>query len=140
MTIYDNRAGARRFLEVEVDEGANANFLTRGMASDRGFKVQSLDASKSLRGETVNGDVVCEQFVELTLVGENHERVTATFYILPPHDPPNDPRITKPLVGRHLLQECGHLLLAEDPRDPIWSTKMGKESVSLRIRKLGVNG
>lgn len=102
------------------------------MAADRGFKVQS-DASKSFRGETVNGDVVCEQFVELTLVGKEHEHVTERFYILPPHDPPNDPRISKPLVGRHLLQKCEHLLLADDPRDPIWSTKMGKESVSLRI-------
>lgn len=118
-------AGARHFFEVEIDDGANANFLTLGIASDRGFEVQYLDASNFFRGETVNGDVVCEQFVELTLVGEKHERVAATFYIVPPDDPIN-PWITKPLVGRHLLQECEHLLLAEDPRDPIGKTNMGK--------------
>lgn len=109
MTIYDSRFGARRSMEIEVDEGANANFLTRGMAADRGFEVQSL-GSKTFRGETINGDVVCGEFVELTLVGKEHQTIAAIFYVLPPNDPPNDPRITKPLVGRHLLHESGQLL------------------------------
>lgn len=121
-------------MEIEVDEGANANFLTRGMAADRGFEVQSL-GSEYFRGETINGDVVCGEYVELTLVGREHQDIAAIFFVLPPNDPPNDPRITKPLVGRHLLQESGHLLLTEDPRDPVWSTKMGKESVSLPMSK-----
>jgi len=139
MTVLDDRCAVRRSVEVEVDEGTNANFLTRGMATDRGFQVRSL-GSNPFQGETVNADIICEEFVELTLVGKEHQQIKAIFYVLQPNDPPNDPRITKPLVGRRLLQESGDLLLTEDPKEPIWSTKMGKETVSFQIRKCESNG
>lgn len=135
MTIYDSNCAARRFVEIEVDEGANANFLTQGMAADRRLQVRSLE--KPFEGQTINGDVVCDEYAEVTLFGGNGDECqhnVATFYILRADAPPNDPRIDKPIVGRRLLQEAGHLLLTEDPRDPVWSTKMGKESVRLSLR------
>lgn len=133
--LYDSVAASRRYMEIEVDEGANANFLTRGMATDRRLQVQSLE--KPFEGQTINGDVVCYEYAKVTLFGGNHEEhchVEADFYILPANDPPNDPRIDKPIVGRHLLREAERLLLTEDPRDPVWTTKMGKESVCCQPR------
>lgn len=121
-------------MEIEVDEGANANFLTKGMAADRRFRVQSL--AEAFKGETINGDVICHEYAQVTLWSQNPEvkPVEAKFYILPANEPPNDPRIDKPIVGRHLLRDAEHLLLTENPRDPVWSTKMGKESVSFPMR------
>jgi hypothetical protein len=100
------------------------------MAYDHGFMVWSL-GSEPFRGETVNGDVVCEQYVELTLLGKERQSIEARFYVLPANEPPNHPRITRPLVGRPLAQEPGGVLLSEDPRAPIWSTKLSKADVSL---------
>lgn len=125
-------------MEVEVDEGSVVNLITKGMANDRGFKIQSL-GSEPFRGETVNTDLVCEEYVELTLVGKEGQSIVAEFFVLPANEPPNDPRITKPLVGRRLAQEPG-VLLTDDPRCPIWSTKMGKADVSLPVRKSQGNG
>lgn len=126
-------------MEVEVDEGSVVNLITKGMANDRGFKIQSL-GSEPFRGETVNTDLVCEEYVELTLVGKEGQSIVAEFFVLPANEPPNDPRITKPLVGRRFAQEPGGVLLTDDPRCPIWSTKMGKADVSLLIRKSQGNG
>lgn len=134
MTIREAYFGTRRSIEVEVDEGSTANFVTRGMAADWGYEVRSL-GSESFLGDTINGNVICGEYIELTLVDEGHQNIVAIFNVLPHNDPPNAPRITKPLIGRQLLQESGHLLLAEDPRDPVWSTKMGKETVRIPFRK-----
>lgn len=121
-------------MEVEVDEGSVANLITRGMADDYSFEVRSHE-SEPFRGETVNGDVVCEQYVELALVGKDGQSIVAEFHVLPANEPPTHPRITKPLVGRHLAQEPGGVLLSEDPKKPIWSTKLSKADVSLLTGK-----
>lgn len=117
-------------MEVEVDEGSVVNLITKGIADDRGFKIQSL-GSEPFRGETVNGEVVCEEYVELTLVGKEGQSIAVVFHVIPANEPPNNPRITKPLVGRGLVTEPGGVLLSDDPKCPIWSTKMGKANVSL---------
>lgn len=131
VAIFDNRAASRRYMEVEIDEGANANFLTHGMAADRGFQVQSL-GSRPFQGETINNDLVCSEYTIVTLYGGNkdqHDPIKAKFYILPADDPPNDPRIEKPIVGRHLVHEARHLLLTKDPRNIFRPTKTEKDSV-----------
>lgn len=132
MKIIDPRYGAQRFVEVKVDEGSNVNFLTREMARDRGLELQSL-GSEPLQCNTPNGLVVCEKCVKLTLLGEDGEdqqHVETTFYVLPSNLPSSDLRITTPLIGRHFLQEFGHLLLDEDPHNPVSSTEKGEKNVS----------
>ncbi|KAG6364452.1 hypothetical protein INS49_006053 [Diaporthe citri] len=131
MTIYDARHGSQRSIEIEVDEGSVANFLTRGMALDYGCEVQSLK-SEPFQGQTINTDFQCWEYVELTLVGKEHKPVVAKFYVLPSNKPPNDPRITKPLVGRHLKQEAKHLLLTKNPDEPVRPIKMGQESAYMK--------
>ncbi|KAK7712572.1 hypothetical protein SLS64_004956 [Diaporthe eres] len=128
--IYDNGAACRRFIEFEVDEAANANFLTHGMAQDRHLQIQSL-GSHPFQGETINGDVVCYEYAKVSFYGGNANEprhIEADFYILPAENPPNDPQIEKPIVGRHLLQDAGDLLLIENPKNLTGTTKMSRDT------------
>lgn len=98
------------------------------MADDRRLKVYEVD--EAFQGETMNSDLVCHDYVDMTLFGEGQQSSTAEFWVVPGHDPPNDRRIIKPVVGRDLVQQFRHLLLSDDPKNPVKLTKMGKEQVS----------
>lgn len=78
----------------------------------------------------MNSDLVCHEHVDMTLFDEGQQSSTVTFWVVPNHDPPNDPRIIKPVVGRHFVHQFEHLLLKENPQNPVKPTKMGKEPVS----------
>lgn len=131
--VVDAIHAVHRAVEIEVDPGSNANFVTMGMAQDLRLQVQSL--SPSSRGDSMNGDIVCHEYAEVYWLGKESQANTITFYILPADDPPNHPRIIKPVVGDPFWQDFKHLLLEEDPRNPAWSTKMGKETVSEALGK-----
>lgn len=113
VTIYDSVAASRRYMEVEVDECANANFITRDMAATRRLQVRSL-GSKPFRGETEDGSVFCYTYATVNLFVGSHDKhrlLEADFYILPENNPLTGRRVDNPIVCRRLLQEAGHLLV-----------------------------
>lgn len=123
-------------MKVQVDTGSSINFLPREVAINLGLEIQSL-GSEPLQCVLAVEYVVLDEYVELTLVDEDREdqrHIRTTFYIFPSKAPSTHSRITMAHVGCQFLQEFGHVLLDEDPRNPVLSTKMGRKNVGLPIR------
>lgn len=107
-----HRNKTQNAIEFEVDEGSKFNFLSRQIAIDRGLEIQSLD-SEPLLCETVNEEVVCDEYVKLTLMSKARQPLETIFYLLPSDFPSKGLSLTKPIIGRHLAR-----LLLQDEDSP----------------------
>lgn len=126
-------------MEVQVDTGSSINFLTREMATDHGLEIHSL-GSKPFLCQTVTGEVIFNEYVNLTLVsevfetGEARQHVETAFFVLPSDIPSNAPSFTKPIIGHQLAQKNVHLLQDTKTLGLTWPTRTSTEDVGLLIR------